>query len=217
MTIYAYTGTPGSGKSLDASGRIWDALNRREPKPVICNYDINHKTRNYDKAFTYIPNSELSPERLIAFANDWWSTHKFHEDGILLVVDEVQLLHNSRNWSEKGRMGFLEFYSQSRHWGYEVIFICQSDKMIDRQFRALIEYEVKHRKLANFGLVGRILSLVAFGKLFCAITMYYGLRERLSVRFFVPRKRILTLYNSYDIFERTDSSKMAAPLPDPTG
>ena len=35
-----------------------------------------------------------------------------------------------------------------------MILIAQFDKMVDRQFRALFEYEYVHRKVSNFGVVG---------------------------------------------------------------
>lgn len=214
MTISLYSGTPGSGKSYHATADIWDCVNRRNPIPVICNYDLRHDMRNYDAAFRYMPNDKLKPDYLVDFASEWWGSHRFKEDGILLVLDEVQLVFNSRTWSQKDRMSWLEFFSQHRHFGYRVIFVAQSDKMVDRQFRALVEYETKHRKLANFGMVGKIISLVALGRLFGAITSYYGLSERIGVKFFVPRRRVMALYNSYDTFKQVGGS--ANPLPDPS-
>lgn len=210
--IYLFSGTPGSGKSYDATREIYEKLNRPHPKLVVCNYDLSHDMRNYEY-YRYVPNDRLTPELLVQLANEWWSTHTFHEDGILLVLDECQLLFNSREWARSDRMGFLEFMSQHRHHGYTIILIAQSDKMIDRQFRALIEYETVHRKLANFGIGGKILSLVTMGNTFGAITRYYGLNERLGVRMFVPRKKILRLYDSYSTFKRTEDSGAGGGIP----
>lgn len=217
MTIYLYSGTPGSGKSYHATADIWDYVNRRYPRAVVSNYDLRHDMRNYDVAYHYLPNGALDPDWLVDFSARWFASHKFQEDSILLVLDECQLLFNSREWNNPRRMAWLEFMSQHRHHGYKVILIAQSDKMVDRQFRALIEYEVKHRRLANFGIVGKVISLVALGRLFGAITTYYGLKERIGVRFFVPRRRVLGLYDSYQHFQRDGSAAPAELLPDPTG
>lgn len=205
--IYLYTGTPGSGKSYHATLDIWDALNRRNPLPVIANFDLRHDVRNYDAAYHYKSNLNLHPEWLVEFAKRWWESHRFHEDRILLVIDEAQLLYNSREWNNPDRMAWLQFLSQHRHYGYKVILIAQSDRMIDRQFRALCEYDVQHRKLSNFGLGGRLLSLFCAGRLFVAVTLYYGLKERTGVKFFVTRKKYHALYDSYSTFERLEAKK----------
>lgn len=196
MTISIYSGTPGSGKSYHATARIRDALYRRHPVPVVCNYDLRTDLRNRE-FFHFKPNVGLHPDWLVGFATDWWKSHRFRENGILLVIDECQLLFNSREWSNPDRMAWLEFFSQHRHYGYEVVFVAQSDRMVDRQFRALLEYDVQHRKLSNYGLFGALLSLVAFGRVFAAVTYYYGLKDRIAVKFFVSRKRVYTLYDSY--------------------
>lgn len=201
MTIYLYSGTPGSGKSYHATDDMRLSLIRGR-KPIVCNYDIRHDFNNYENLYHYKPNDVLDPDWLVKFAEDWWKSHPFKEDSIILVIDECQLLFNSREWQNPRRMAWLQFFSQHRHYGYKVIFIAQSDKMIDRQFRALLEYDVIHRKLANFGLAGKILSLVALGRVFTAITKYYGASERVGVNFFVVRKRTTRLYNSYSTFKR---------------
>lgn len=90
--IYLYSGTPGSGKSYSATAQIWDALYfRRNPIPVICNYElnVNDSVKPY---FHYKPNSELTPDFLVDFAERWWSDpkHSFHENALLFVVDECQ-------------------------------------------------------------------------------------------------------------------------------
>lgn len=210
--IYCYTGTPGSGKSYAATELIYNKIYRPHPKFVIANYNLNIDNK-HSQYFRYVQNSELTPDLLAEYSNEYFATHDFKESQLLLVLDEAQLVFNSRSWADKSRMGFLEFMSQSRHMGYDVILIAQSDKMIDRQFRALIEYEVKHRKLANFGIVGRIMSLIAFGRVYAAVTYYYGLTERLGVRFFTTRKKIFRLYDSYVMFRRTDDAS-AGSLPE---
>lgn len=208
MTITLYSGTPGSGKSYHATADIRDALYfRRNPMPVICNYDLSHDIAHYDTHFHYLPNNVLTPDWLVRFAGEWWETHPFHEDRILLVIDEAQLLFNSREWQNPLRMAWLQFFSQHRHYGYKVIFIAQSDKMVDRQFRALLEYDCIHRKLSNFGIGGKLLALFCLGRVFTAITKYYGNNDRIGVRFFVLRRRVMRMYDSYTQFKRLDDGE----------
>lgn len=88
MTISLYSGTPGSGKSLDATDRIRRRLARG--LPVICNYNLNREVIPNPERFHYYSNAELSPALLADFARGWFGTHKFGEDRILLVIDECQ-------------------------------------------------------------------------------------------------------------------------------
>lgn len=201
MTISAYTGTPGSGKSYRATEEIYYSICKRlYPIPTICNYELSlPKNQEY---FHYYPNSALNPQMLVNFASDWWRENPFKEDRILLVIDEAQLVFNSRDWQDENRMAWLEFFSQHRHYGYKVILIAQSAAMIDKQFRSLIEYDVNHRTLGNFGVVGSILSALTLGRAHAAVTRYYGLHERLGAKFFVTRKKIYSLYDTRSAFTR---------------
>lgn len=208
MTISLYSGTPGSGKSLHATERIYKRLNRN--LPVIANYNLDLKKIPNSKLFTYVDNSTLTPGLLVERAGDWFSRHRFGEDRILLVIDECQLLFNSREWQNSDRMEWLEFFSQHRKYGFAVILVAQFDKMVDRQFRSLVEYEYIHRKVSNFGLAGWCLSLLFGGKAHVVVQRYYPLSQKVGSRFFIPRKKWFGLYDSYGTFKREDT----ADLPD---
>ena len=75
--------------------------------------------------------------------------------------------------------------------------------MIDRQIRSLIEYEVIHRKVKNFGFWGGLLNLLAFGGLFIAVTNWYPLKERVGIDFFKARKKYFRLYDTYATFNKS--------------
>ena len=114
----------------------------------------------------------------------------------------VRLLFNSRDWQNKDRMAWIEFMSQHRKVGVAIILIAQFDKMVDRQFRALIEYEYVHRKVSNFGMVGWLMSLLCAGRAHVAIQRYYPLGQKLGASWFIPRKRVFAAYDSYGEFAR---------------
>lgn len=197
--IYLFSGTPGSGKSLHTARLIRDHL-RLKKLPVICNFAINEKTKGY-KHFRYVPNDKLKPADLMAFAADFWGKKPVREDSILLVIDEAQLVFNSRSWSQAERMEWISFFSQHRHFGYKVVLVAQFDRMIDRQIRSLVEIEVKHRKLGNMGLKGLLLSLPFRGRLFVAVSCYYGLGDKVGTAWLLPRRAYFRLYDSYNRFE----------------
>lgn len=218
MTISVYTGTTGSGKSLHAASEIRFQLNRPHPHPVIANFDINSSVvKRYD-LFTYRPNEKLTAEWLKRYATDFWQAPDappFREDYITLVVDEAQLLYNSRLWTAKDRMSYISFLSQSRKYGYNVILIAQSAKMIDNQFRMLVDFEVNHRKLSSMGLIGDMLHILTFGRLFCRVTTNFQCNEHLGTSFYIGRKRDMALYDSYSTFDPTDTQRRANPEPEP--
>lgn len=203
--IYLYSGTPGSGKSLHLAQVIYDTLKFKR-LPVVANFDINHSTKGYRENFWHVPNGQLTPSFLYDFARMYWGSRKVSEDSILLALDEAQLLFNSRSWNEAtagaSRMEWIEFFSQHRHFGYKIIFVAQNDRMIDRQIRSLVEIEEKHRRLSNFGLKGKLLSLPFGGRLFGCVRCYYGLNEKVGMSWMLPRRKYFRLYDSYNRFEQ---------------
>lgn len=200
MTIYLYTGTPGSGKSLHTAKLIVQTL-RYKRLPVVCNFPINEDTRGYER-FSYVDNTHLTPSYLYDFAASYWAGEPVKEDYILLVVDEAQLLFNSREWGQKNRMEWIEFLSQHRHYGYKIVFIAQFDRMIDRQIRSLVEYEYVHRRLGNLGWKGKMMALFAGGELFICSKRFYGLNVFIGAEYMRKHKKYFRLYDSYSTFRR---------------
>ena len=202
--ITAYTGVPGGGKSLHAAQDIMDAITKKGI-PVIANFDVNRmkflKTRFHRKKmgeFIYVQNRDLKPNDLIEFSQKHYKEAKFNENGILLVLDEAQLLFNARTWSDYGRSDWIYFFTNSRHFGFRVILICQFLEMLDKQIRSVIEIEIQHRNMANFGFMGKLISLFAGGRLFACISYYVGLSQRIKVQYVFGRRHLFDFYDSYD-------------------
>lgn len=206
--IYLYSGTPGSGKSLHQADNILYRL--RLGKPVLANFDINLKFACGKKdprkmgEFYYIDNAILNPDILVKYSRLYFKNHKFKEGAIQLYIDECQLLFNARDWQTKGRKEWLSFFTQHRKLGYDIFLVAQFDKMIDKQVRSLIEYEVIHRKVKNFGKFGFVLNAAAGGNLFVAVTVWYPLKEQIEHRFFKGRKKLFQLYDTYNTFNTED-------------
>lgn len=201
--IYLYSGTPGSGKSLHVARDMYNRLNYNKKYPnVIANFPINLKMIKNKKAnFIYKDNSELTVEYLVNYAI---RNHKMGiENQTLVVVDECQVIWNSRDW-QKGhnRMEWIKFFTQHRKLGYNFICIAQNDRMVDRQIRALFEYEIKHRKVNNYK-IGKLLPFPVF----IAVTYWYGVNEKIDFEFFTYRKKWGRFYDSYGAFELDDSIK----------
>ena len=93
----------------------------------------------------------------------------------LIIIDEAQLIFNSRDWNGKNgdRMQWIKFFSQHRKYGYNIILIAQFDRMIDRQIRSLVEYEVAHMKMSNFF---KFLPFTSF----MAVMRWYGQKMKVG-------------------------------------
>jgi len=213
-----YTGTPGSGKSLHCAKTIYFKLTRG--KNVIANFDINmtafKRSRKLGR-FIYIDNSDLTPEFLVDFAlkNHKRSTSGHIVEGqTLIVVDECQIMFNCREWQANNRSRWATFFTQHRKFGYDVLLITQFDRLIDRQIRSLVEYEVVHRKASNYKTLGFLLGLPFKGNVFIAITKWYGVNEKTDSEFFVLRQKYARLYDSYKIFN-TDAQLGLDEVPKP--
>lgn len=198
MTIWLYSGTPGSGKSFHAVKDIVKKVNQKFNNKVIANFMLDFSDqKNSNKIknnFFYVDNSDLTISFLVNFAK---KNHKFGVEGqTLVVVDESQILFNSRSWQSdyRGRMEWIKFFSQHRKYGYNFILISQFDRMLDKQIRSLIEYEVSHMKINSY------FAFLPF-TLFLCVERWYG--QKMKIRSYTCRysKKISKCYNSYATFE----------------
>lgn len=191
--IWLYSGTPGSGKSYCAVYDMLKKLKRKDKNNVIANFTLT-LSKDLKKNFTYVDNSDLTVDYLVEFAI---KNHKFGIEGqTLVVIDESQILFNSRDWQSNysNRMKWIKFFSEHRKYGYNFILIAQFDRMLDRQIRSLIEYEVSHMKMNNYF---KIIPKTAF----LCVERWYGQKMKVChyVRFY--NKKVAKAYNSYEIFE----------------
>lgn len=201
--IVLYSGTPGSGKSLDAAKTIsawcWRGA------PVICNFPINVdsvRTRKEKKVYFW-SNNEITPDRLVAFSQEHFKGKRCKEDSILLVIDEAQLLFNARDWSAKGRDRWTWFFTMHRHFGFFIILCAQFDRMLDRQVRSLVEYEFIHRKVTNLGWRGVLLSCLMLSpfNLFVKVKVWYPMKEKVGAEFFKKKAKYYRMYDTFGMLD----------------
>lgn len=203
MTIYLYSGTPGSGKSLHLAEDIRHRLDDRRQRLVLGNFRINPEVVRYPGNYTYLPNDLLTARAVIEWADNHWNAHpeEFGEDRLTLVIDECQLLFNARTWSQADRMEFVQLFSTHRKLGLMCLLCAQSPKMVDNQFRMLFEYQVDHRKVSTAGMAGAIMAAPFGGRLFARVLYYFQMNEHLSTEWYVARKKDMALYNTHERFE----------------
>lgn len=199
MTVYLYTGTPGSGKSLHMAQQIYWHV--RMHRPVIANFGINEDLFKDTRSFTEVDNADLTPKSLVEYAAQVFESQPFREGTIKLYIDEAQVIFGNRDWRAADRAEWIRFFTQHRKFGFDVYIVAQNHEMIDKQIRSLVEYEVQHRKLNNSGFVGRLASLFLLGHpAVCAVTRWYGMRMRLSSQWMLGTKKYYSLYDTRKIF-----------------
>lgn len=202
--ISLYTGSVGSGKSYHGIELGLEWVSRG--KNVIANFPIkppktrtkfsqNRWKKKMDR-WDYV--EEITVEYLMALSlqNGWFG----NESKCLVVIDEAGIMFNSRDWQHEreGRQKWIKFLSQSRKFGYDFIFICQMDRMIDRQIRGLVEYEVKHLK-ANNAFMFKWLSLFRI-TMFMYVYKWYQTSVKGNMRFSLYRPKVGNRYDTMKIF-----------------
>ncbi|MBQ6205804.1 MAG: hypothetical protein IJK52_01840 [Oscillospiraceae bacterium] len=194
--VYLYSGTPGSGKTTHAAQTILDSVKKKIC--VLANFEINTDILSDNKElFHYIPNEELTVKRLREFSRSFFGGKRIKEGGILLVVDEAQLLFSPMMWQQTYAQGWLGFFTQHRKYGFDIILITQIDRMINRQVRGLIEYEYIHRKVRNIGgFWGLILSFF-LGQFYCVETWYQVRNLRTGGHAMYYSKRAFKLFDTF--------------------
>jgi len=196
--IETYTGTPGSGKSLDMARKI--LLWLRMGSPVIGTVPINKDMiKKLKGKYYYVDIYNLDPKDLIEFSRRFCKKGK--EKQVLLVVDECQRLFNARDWNAKDRRAWNDFFQVHRHFGYDILLVTQFIKLLDKQLIALVEYNHIHRKVSNFGIGGMIISAFTFGRLFVSVHEWYPIKAKLGSDFFLYKKKLGDLYDSYMAFD----------------
>lgn len=194
--ITLYTGSVGSGKSYHGCEIGIEWLGRK--KHVIANFPLKFSKKQEKQKQLWIFNDEITVEYLMAKSIEmgWYGK----ESRCLVLIDEAGIIFNSRDWNSKGseRMNWIKFLSQSRKFGYDFIFICQADRMIDKQIRGLVEYEVKHLKANN----SFFLSFLSMFKvtLFLYVYRWYQTRLKANLRMSVYKPWIANRYDTMRTF-----------------
>lgn len=201
--IILYSGTPGSGKSLDVARQIM--LKGKLGQNFIGNMIIKKKyLKDMKGKYLYVDTDSLDPDELMEYAR------KYHKHGVehqtILVIDECQQIFNSRDWQRPIMKKWNSFFQVHRHYGFDVYLITQYDRLIDRQLRALIEYDRIHRKISNIGFKGKLLSFFAGGGLFIVAEQYYPMKLATGSYFFKYKKKYADFYDSYSSFTLDISS-----------
>lgn len=154
MTIYFFTGTPGSGKTYEAVDKILNNL--RLGKCVYTNIDgmddphcqetlkvlAGLDDLQFARQFHHLGNSREVIE-------NFWD--HCPEKNSLIVLDEVQKFFSNRDWQAPKNRLFGDWASTHRHEGYDLVIITQNAERVDSAVRSLTEWNYAFRKINFFG------------------------------------------------------------------
>ena len=213
MSIELYTGFVGSGKSFTATKEACNIVDSSfNNKYVIANFPISPKNKIFHRfrkegkktakmsRWIYKSNEELNVNFLVKKSLEKGWNKK--ESSCLLIFDEASIPFNSRSYNKSDRMDWIKFLTQSRKFGYDVIFITQDSRMLDKQIRALCEYEVVHKKLNNMPFFS-FLSLFKTS-VFMQISYWNGTNARSTkgqLRLVRYSSKIADRYDTLRLFE----------------
>lgn len=232
MPTYALTGGLGSGKSLVATGRMQDYL--RQGRRVATNFNLY-----LDKLLH--PRSKMTCVRLPDFPgiDDFKALGRGHYEpdtkrpghylkdekfNGLLVLDECNVLFNSRDWNKgKDRDAVIAWLRHSRKLGWDVIFTLQSLEALDKQIRiGLIEHEgvCKRSDRLSIPFIGGLLRYLGLGILsrpprvhICSVKYGTGAHALVVDRWFYRGYTVQNGYDTNQVFSEVDSPGMHTVLP----
>lgn len=140
MANWTLTGGLGSGKSIIATGKLRDHM--LAGLPCAGNLDF------YPERVLPAHNKNIYL-RLPDFpsSSDLWNLGRASESKLektfgLLVLDELAVFLNSRDWQGRGRDEFIKYLRHVRKQHWHTLFITQDIESLDKQARiALIEHK----------------------------------------------------------------------------
>lgn len=149
--IYAFVGTPGSGKSYEAVLKVLETI--KLGRKVYTNIEglDDPVCKEFIKMYCNITDFQLET-CLNHLTNEqskyfWWHI----EPKSLVIIDEVHKLFSNRDWADEKNREFTEWSSTHRHTGNDLILITQDIEKVDKHARSLIEWSFLYRKINFMG------------------------------------------------------------------
>lgn len=206
--ISMYVGTGGSGKSYHVTKVCKDWLCKKKHNTVIANFPIKSDAIKGCKGQAlFVSDDDMTVDFLVRYSLD--NLIQGVESQCIVIFDEAHNKFNCRDFCRKDRPEWIDFFSQHRKFGYDIVLITQVDRMLDKQIRGMVEVEVRHRKMNNYGTGGKLWGLVTGRSTwFIAISYWYGAGGlRLGDEMIRYNKSIASLYDSYRFFTEKKNKK----------
>lgn len=194
--ISAIFGLPGSGKSLCLSYIAYRAVNNKS----INFHGFNLSTAKYARVYTNFPFEG-------AYKLDFETLGRAEYNNCLMLIDEIQLFADSRNFKTFGD-NLKYFFSMHRHDKIDIVYASQSFDNVDKRIRSLTDRLYYIDKIAfNLIRVRAILSFfdVSHGNINEGYQYCNGLNTKY---FYAPR-----LYKYNDTWAKIGKPFIQLPIP----
>lgn len=206
MSVYFVTGKLGSGKSLCSVGRIKDYLEQGRKVATNLDLDLSRLTNPHsEQSVIRVPDyPRLCDLEAIGRGIDDSSRQTDENCFGLLVLDELAMQFNNRNWREKDRLELITWFRHARKLSWDIIFIAQDIESVDGQLvNALCEHLVICRRLDRMTvpIIGPLLRFMGFEKVLPKLhiaTVYYSQSENAAFKVGRWVYRSKDLYKAYD-------------------
>ena len=202
MSIIAYVGLPGSGKSYDVvANQIMPALenNRR----VVTNIPLNK-----DAVREITPKGEIVPLPLEKIAAEPHLVDEYATAGALLVLDEVWRLWPAGLKANNIPQPYKSLLAEHRHRvdaegrAMQIVLVTQDLAQIAAFARQLVEQTFHHTKLAHLGASSSYRIDVFYGAITGAVPPK---QNRIREIFGKYKPEIFKLYQSHTMSEKSGS------------
>lgn len=209
MSIIAYVGLPGSGKSYDVvENQILPAL--KAGRRVVTNIPLNRDEIRKDVLGGEIVELPLdavaqAPERLEEFATP----------GSILVIDECWRLWPTGLKADKVPQAFKSILAEHRHRvdskgnAMQIVFVCQDLAQLAAFARQLVEQTFHHTKLSHLGMRGTYRIDVFHGAVTGAVP---PVSNRLREAFGKYSPKVFKYYKSHTMSDATKSGANERPI-----
>jgi hypothetical protein len=230
MAIELWEGTPGSGKTsscivdaiefLTMGGVVFSNFTLREGWALeIAKHDMKVRlglrdpvklAREYYKRWLTIGSikSVVAASLMVDDLVTGSIKNRF-EGKAIVILDEVQLMFNSRDWAKN--FAWIEYFTQHRKYKVDVRLIAHDIEMVDSQIRPLVEYRVSCRNLAKVRVPFLGVPMSYFyggGSIFLAVWRYAGKGGghglKLKSKTMRLQKWSYGLFDSHRIFSKED-------------
>lgn len=178
MAVYFIQGHLGSGKSIQAVGRL--KAYAQQKRRIAGNIDLDlvnlYESKKSKGTYIRIPDVPTVEDlKMIGLGSDSRAEDKFGA----LVLDEGAVLFNARDWNQKGRREIVNWFVHARKLRWDVFIIIQDVEALDSQiYRLLCEYTVNCYRLdrVKIPIIGFLFSVIGLKnrmpKIFLASVKY---------------------------------------------
>ena len=208
MAIYLYYGKIGDGKTYHVlANEVVPAA--RKGRKIYTNLDglsVRRLAQYVDREVDVVQWEKVEDIRA-AFnldQDDREGTSLKVERGALMIVDEAQMIFDSRQWKDTGP-GVLRLCEYHRHFGLDIVFITQSPGRLDKSLCRLANESLHVKNLRFLGSL--------FGKRYVInVRQTPWDKETMATMTGHFKKEIFALYRSTVVNVRARVSKSAVKL-----